>query len=330
MPRLKRKTGVSKRRDIIADRKHLKPYTTVTDALTSVMNIYITEGYRDRTMNDYRKYWDEFITTAGIMSKDNICDVTVHDIRKYIAIMLKERGLSPVTVNIRLGGVRAIFTRLEAEGVINESPVKMVRKLKTDEQRVLMLSDKQIRRLFSVIDKDSFAGFRDYVAMLTMLKCGLRANEINSVETSDVDFENRVILLPGAKNKNRKTRSVPISTKVADEIAQLVTESREYFGNSITHIFVNQFGEPMREDQLRKRMDKYARLAGLKEECRASPHSLRHTFSVNYLRGGGDIRSLQAILGHSSLESTEIYLDYSDEVVSEQYNKVNLNDSLDV
>ncbi|MGM0837727.1 MAG: tyrosine-type recombinase/integrase [Bacillota bacterium] len=330
MARMKRKIGVSKRRDIAADRTYFKTYTTVTDALTRVMNIYIAEGYRDRTMNDYRKYWEEFTTVAGVLPNDNINEVTADHLRKYIAIMLKERGLSPVTVNIRLGGIRAIFTRLEAEEVINESPAKKVRKLKTDEQRIFMLTDKQVRRLFSVLDKDSFAGYRDYCAMLTMLKCGLRSNEVNALEVGDLDFDNRVILLPGAKNKNRKTRTVPISPQVAEELAQLINESYEYFGGDITHVFTNQFGEPMRDDHLRKRMDKYARTAGLKGECRASPHSLRHTFAVNYLRGGGDIRSLQAILGHSSLESTEIYLDFTDDVVSEQYDKVLANDKLDV
>lgn len=330
MARMKRRTGVSKRREVNVGRGTVKPYKTITEALETVMNIYIAEGYRDRTMNDYRKYWQEFTEIAGFLPDENISDITADHLRKYIAFMLKERGLSPVTVNIRLGGIRAIFTRLEKEGIINESPAAKVRKLKTEEQRLLTLTDTQVRRIFKVIDRDSFAGFRDYCAMLTMLKCGLRSNEINALEISDVDLENRVILLPGAKNKNRKTRTVPISPKVAEELEQLIGETREYFGDHITHVFTNQFGEPLREDHLRKRMDKYARTSGLKDECRASPHSLRHSFAVNFLKNGGDIRTLMKVLGHSDLSTTQIYLDFTDDVVTEQYNKVIANDTLDV
>lgn len=329
MPKMKRK-GVYIRRDVNADESVIKPYITVSDALERVMNVYITEGYRDRTMNDYRKYWQEFIDTIAFMPSDNVADITVDHIRKYIADLLKKRGLSPVTVNIRLGGVRAIFNRMLAEEIINDNPTAKVRKLKTDEQRIFTLTDAQVRRLFNAVDRETFAGYRDYVAMLTMLKCGLRANEVRSLELSDVDLDNCVILLPGAKNKNRKTRTVPITKKVSDEMRQLIAETIQYFGKDITNVFTNQFGEPMRDDHLRKRMDKYSRAAGLKEEVRASPHSLRHTFAVNFLKNSGDIRTLQMILGHSDLATTQIYLDYTDERISEQYRKVSENDTLDV
>jgi len=328
MPKMKRK-GVFKRREVTVEGAEIKPYTTVVDALNHVMTIYITEGYRERTMNDYRKYWAEFIEVIGVRDNDNISDITVNHFRKYIAELLQNRKLSPVTINIRLGGIKSIFAKLAADEVIGENPAAKIFKLKTDEQKIFTLTDSQVKRLFSVIDKDTFAGYRDYVVMLVMLKCGLRANEIQSLELTDIDTENRVLLLPGAKNKNRKTRTIPITQKVCDEIVQLASESKEYF-DKVTHLFVNQFGEPMREDHMRKRMDKYARLAGLKDECRASPHSLRHTFSVNFLKNGGDIRTLQLILGHSDITTTQVYLDYSDEAVSEQYAKVTANDKLDI
>lgn len=320
MPR-KMRRGVYKRREFSVTRAPTA-YITIVDALNRVMTIFQTEGYRERTINDYRNYWSEFIETIGVRETDNINDITVNHFRLYIDTLLNVRKLSPVTINIRLGGVKSIFSKLAANDIINENPAQKVPKLKTDEQRIFTLTDKQLKRLFSVIDRDTFAGFRDYCAMLTMLKCGLRSNEINALEINDIDFENCVILLPGAKNKNRKTRVVPITKEVRDCLYDLVAETQEYFGTDVKHVFTNQYGEPMRNDHIRKRMDKYARIAGLKDECRASPHSLRHTFAVNYLKRGGDIRSLQMILGHSDITTTQIYLDYTNDDVSEQYRKV--------
>lgn len=324
MPVMRRNKAIVKRRDIVADRR-FDAGLTVTDALEAVMRIYVSEGYRDRTMDDYRKFWADF---GKIIGRRYINEVTADDIRKYITELLKTRSLSPVTVNIRLSAIRAMFNRLEGENIISDNPVTKIRKLKTDEKKIFTLTDTQVRLLFSVVDKDSFAGYRDYVAMLTLLKCGLRSNEINALDISDIDFENGVILLPGAKNKNRKTRTVPISKKVADELAQLISETREYFGPEVNRVFTNQYGEPLNDDRLRKRMDKYSRVAGLKGECRASPHSLRHTFAANFLKNGGNIRTLMAILGHSDISTTQIYLDYTDTQITEQYNEVNEKDTL--
>lgn len=327
MPRMRRNQAVVKRRDVTADRAYNNAGTTMEEALEQVMRIYIAEGYRDRTMDDYRKFWAEFV---GVIGRNYITEVTADDFRRYIAELLKKRGLSPVTVNIRLSALRAMFNRLHEERIITVSPVERVRKLKTDQAKVFTLTDAQIRRLFAAVDLDSFAGFRDYCAMLTALKCGLRSNEIHALEISDIDFDNGVILLPGAKNKNRKTRTVPMSRKVVEQLAQLIAETREYFGPGVTHVFTNQFGEPMRDDHLRKRMDKYSRKAGLKCECRASPHSLRHTFATSFLRNGGNIRVLMAILGHSDISTTQIYLDFTDDQITEQYREVETNDKLDI
>ncbi|CAG9612402.1 Tyrosine recombinase XerC [Bacillus rhizoplanae] len=321
-----RKRGIVKRREVDL-RNKLSEGITVNEALEIVMRIYESEGYRERTVRDYRKFWAQF---TDIIKREYIEKVTTEDIRKYVHHLLHTRDLSAVTVNIRLSAVRAIFNRLYSEEIIEVNPVEKVRKLRTDQQRIFTLTDDQIRRLFAMIDKDTFTGYRDYCAFLLALKCGLRSNELHSLETKDVDLDNGVILLPGAKNKNRKTRMVPMSKKVAQELAQLIAETREYFGSQVTHVFTNQFGEPMKHELLRKRVDSYARKAGLKGECRASLHSLRHTFATNFLKNGGNIRTLMSILGHSDLSTTQIYLNYTDEQVVEQYREVSEKDTLDV
>lgn len=326
MKRVKRR-AIGKRRDVDTDIVLFKPSITVNRALERVMDIYVAEGYRERTISDYRMFWAEFI---NIIDRQLITDVTKDDIRKYVNHLLKIRKLSPVTVNIRLSAIRAIFNRLEKETVIENNPVVGVRKIRVDEQKIYTLTDNQIKRLFAMVDKTSYAGYRDYVAMLVMLKCGLRINEINTLEIDDVDFDNGVILLPGRKNKNRKSRVIPMSKKVQNELAQLVTETGEYFEGLGTSVFVNSFGDALNPDHIRKRMNYYGKQASLTKECRCSPHSLRHTFAVNFLKNGGDIRTLSLILGHSDLSTTQVYLSYSDTHVVEQYMKASNNDDLEV
>lgn len=299
---------------------------TVDRALDRLMRIYEAESYRPKTIAGYRSHFAEF---ADIVRRQYLADVTEDDFRRYIAHMLNVRELSPVTINIRLASVRAMFNRLYNEGLLTRNPGERIRKLKTDEGRIFNLSDNQVRRLFSVLDVESFPQYRDYVAMLTMLKCGLRSNEITALEPRDIDFDNNVIILPGAKNKSRRTRMVPMTPKVRSEIAELTSMVREAFGD-VERVFTNQFGEELRFDLIRKRMQKYSERAGLTNEVRASPHSLRHTFAVNYLRNGGDIRSLQMILGHADLSTTQKYLDYADDVIIEKYNEASKNDKLDV
>ncbi|MGC4378967.1 tyrosine-type recombinase/integrase [Fictibacillus sp. Mic-4] len=324
MPTIRR--PVVKRRNVEAEDVFYETKITVNGALERVLNIYSAEGYRNRTINDYGKYWTEFFQI--IDNRRYISDVITDDFRKYINVLLRKRGLSPVTVNIRMNAIRAIFNRLESEGIIEDNPVKPIRKLKTDEQKVGALTEEQLKRLFAQIDKGSFAGYRDYCAMLTMLKCGLRINEINALEIDDVDFDNNVIMLPGSKNKNRKNRAVPLSPKVAVELRQLIKETQEYFGPGIKTVFVNNVGEPLNEDLIRKRMNKYGNDAGLKGECRFSPHNLRHTFAVRFLKNGGDIRTLARIMGHSDISTTQVYLNYSDDDVMSQYKKVDQIDYL--
>ncbi|MBT0952069.1 tyrosine-type recombinase/integrase [Bacillus velezensis] len=326
---LKRRQGVRNRRETDGIMKSFKAVKTVHEALEIVCELYVTENYRDRTINDYRKYWAEFTEVVGIMPSDNVTVITEDHLRSYITTMLNIRDLSPVTINIRLGGIKSILSRMTKRGLLNENPAKRVTKLRVDEKTIKMLTDSQVRRFFKMIDKDTFPGFRDYVAFLIALKCGLRSNELEGLKPEDIDFDNLVIMLPGAVNKNRKNRMVPMTEQVAEEMRQLLTEMTEYFG-TFTHVFVNQYGEKIAKDHLRKRAAKYGEMADLKKECRPSLHSLRHSFAINYLRNGGDIRSLQKIMGHADLASTEIYLDYVDDIVIEQYRKASRNDTLKI
>lgn len=281
---------------------------TVADALDKVLTVTMAEGYRPRTLKDYRRIWTwffDYLSASGANVR-YIDEVTTDHFREYIADCLT-RNLSPVTVNVRVRALKAIFNRLHEEGLIEENPAARVRKLKTDEKAVQPLTEAQFKRLLSVIDKSTFAGLRDYAAILLMYDAGLRVNEVNALEPADVDFDNCVIMLPGAKNKNRKSRAVPISESLAGLLRQLIQETEEYFG-SAPRVFTNNYGEPMEPERLRKRMYEYGKAAGLHGIVRVSPHTLRHTFALRFIQSGQSVFALQKILGHASIETTRRYV----------------------
>ncbi|GAQ18505.1 DNA integration/recombination/invertion protein [Oceanobacillus picturae] len=322
-----RRRGVVKRRDAGIKYEISRHNLHYEKALENAIRAYEAENYRPRTISDYRKNWREFFEVIG---KENVFDVTREDFRRYITQRMQLDGLAAGTINIRLGGVKSVFSRLVKDDILKESPGKDIPKLRTDENTIFAFSESQLKRLFSIIDKTTVAGYRDYVAMITMLYCGLRGNEIDSLEIKDVDLVNSVIMLPGSKNKNRKVRAVPMKKSVQEELRQLIIENQGYFGEDITHVFVNSFGEPLKHGRIRKRMHKYGESAGLNDEARVSPHSLRHTFAVRFLMNGGDIRTLQMLLGHADLSTTQVYLRYSTDNLVKQYNRASENDNLDL
>lgn len=322
---MRKKRGMVLRRDVGVHSVTQYPEFHYEVMLKKIRLIFEAENYRKRTIEEYGRHWKEFFEIIG---KTIVTDVTKEDIRKYIRIGRQVRNYAAGTVNIRLGGVKSIFSRLVKEGILEVSPAKGIPKIRLDENPIYAFSEKQLSRLFSVVDKEKYVGFRDYVALYTILYCGLRGNEIDALEISDLDFENNVIMLPGTKNKNRKVRAVPMTQEVAEHLRQLVRECQEYFGDDITHVFVNSFGEPLKHGLFRKRMSKYGKISGVSEEVRVSPHSLRHTFAIRFLKNGGDIRALQMILGHADIATTQVYLRYNAADIMDSYVKANKNDKL--
>ncbi|SEG49652.1 integrase/recombinase XerD [Bacillus sp. ok061] len=312
-----------KNRRVVKRRREVVDFIDATEELNTEMVIKIVtqafqaEGFRKRTIDDYTKLFRYFMRELNI---DKVEIITVKHVQMYINKLIS-RELAPATVNIRISALKSIFKRLHEQGYIKSNPAVDFVKLRTDEAPIFTLNNNQIKRLFCVVDKTTYAGYRDYCAMLLMLHCGLRVNEVNQLEANDLDFDNLTIMLSGAKNKNRKTRAVPMTKKIGEELRMLIDESREYFEGT-TNVFLTQDGNSIDNDLLRKRMYRYGQLAGLSKECRPSPHSLRHTFATNFLRNGGSVNALMRIMGHADITTTMRYVRLNDEAVKEQYEKV--------
>ena len=241
---------------------------------------------------------------------------------KYKKDADKVRGLSPRTANDILKILRTAFRFLVSEGLVAENPFEGVSSIKQNEKVIDILTVDELKALLNAPEQRDYADFRDYVLMNVLTDTMARINEILSLKVSDVDLSSRTITLRPEVTKTRKGRFLNISKLTARLMKELLSEVAEFESE---YIFLANYGEPLTPNHFRHRLTKYVKIAGIKKKVH--PHLFRHTAATLFLENGGDIRSLQIILGHSDLRMTMKYTHLSRQAVTiqhEQFSALNL------
>ncbi|HXT00337.1 MAG TPA: tyrosine-type recombinase/integrase [Elusimicrobiota bacterium] len=242
-------------------------------------------------------------------------DATPALLREHLAD-LRRRGQASETVARTYGGLRCAFRFWKREGLIADDPMERVERPRRERVLIRPFSPEQASRLIAGPDARTSHGLRDRAMMMLMLDSGLRISELLSLEAGRVDWLNCNAIVMG---KGRKERSVPFSAKTAQALLEYA-QSRSNSPIKSDRLFLGKTGKPICRSKARKLILRYGRAAGI-EGVRLSPHTLRHTFAVLYIRNGGDSFSLQEILGHSSLEMTRRYVNLASRDVAEQHKK---------
>lgn len=178
-----------------------------------------------------------------------------------------------------------------------------------------------------MIDTHTATGFRDWVMILALLDTGLRANELVSLSLDNINLDDGIVKVYG---KGAKERIVPIGARVQRATWKYLQRYRSQPANPLcTSLFLTRNGEPITVNRLETIIENYGRKAGI-EGTRCSPHTFRHTFAISYLRNGGDVFSLQRILGHSSLETVRIYINLAEADVKACHRKFSPADNLEL
>ena len=215
----------------------------------------------------------------------------------------QERGLSGHTINTYMRSIRAFWSWLVSEEIIDTNPFPKLRIPKPPRKVMATFSPYQIESLLRAMNSPA-EGYRDMVIVLTLLDTGLRVNELIKLKVENVWLEEGLIKVLG---KGNKERLVPIGTQIRKLLWRYITQHRpEPAQPNLDNLFLNRDGRPLTKNRVASIMKRHGTMAGL-TGIRCSPHTLRHTFAINYLRNGGDVFSLQKILGHSSLEMTKRY-----------------------
>jgi len=224
--------------------------------------------------------------------------------------------VAPATLQRKIACLRSFYRHLRREQILDRDPTSELRSPRSSARLPKVLSRDEVSRLLEQPRGTSAGALRDRALLETMYACGLRASEAIELELSQLDLEAGILRAHG---KGSKERIVPIGSKAITALTVYLERGRSRLVGlrDESRVFVNQRGGGLSRQGLYKIVQRYARSAGL--EHRMSPHTLRHSFATHLLAGGCDLRSLQEMLGHADIGTTQIYTHLSTERLRDVY-----------
>lgn len=291
--------------------------------MTKVLDSFLEylKSERNRSMHTIDGYevalrgFQQFIHSLDDELTWNTVDADV--VRDWILYLLDEKGMAPETVNMKLSALRTFYHYLLLIGEVTANPTTMLSGPKKKKHLPVFVKEQDMNRL---LDKtmfgDDFSGVRDRMVMLMLYMTGVRRAELLGLRDCDVMLQERQLKVTGKRNKQR---IIPFGEELASEIERYTNLRDKMFGGreAEEYFFVNDKGHRMVPQQLR--MIVYNRLGEVTRQQKRSPHVLRHSFATAMLNHGADLQSIQKLLGHESLTTTQIYTHLSFEELKKEY-----------
>ena len=232
---------------------------------------------------------------------------------------LKERGYVPATVARKVAAARSFFGFLIAEGIIKADPTENMSSPSVGKALPKPITISQVRHLLEQPTKiDTPEAKRDSAMLQLLYASGMRISELVALNLGDVDTEGGFVRCFG---KGHKERIVPIHEQAAKTVKQYTEEVRPQLahGKNVPALFLNARGERLTRQGFWQKLKEYAKTAEL--DVKISPHTLRHSFATHMLSGGADLRSVQELLGHANIATTQVYTHLTTEHIRRAYEK---------
>ncbi|QQE80392.1 tyrosine-type recombinase/integrase [Alicyclobacillus sp. SO9] len=276
-------------------------------------------GAAERTLEDYVKHmrWLRRFMASEYGGLDNF--VPNRDvIRAWISHMIMVQRLQPSTINIRLRTIKSMFNWAMEEKILRETPFANIELLTVPEEEFQVITKTQEQKLYDCCDLSSLTGIRSALMLCFLLDTGVRIGECVGIHAQDVDIANRSVLIRAEIAKSRKARTVFFTKRTQQLLAVYLSWHAE--NAQAPELFLNEYGNSLNKDwatKLISQLGKKAKITGV----RVSPHTLRHTFATRYIKATGDPFSLRRLLGHTSMEMVNRYVNQNTDDVREQYEK---------
>lgn len=232
-------------------------------------------------------------------------ELTPQDLRAYVAA-LHQAGYAKTSVARRLASLRSFFRFAQREGLCDSNPAKPLRNPRRERKLPHFLTTEEVGKLLLAPDVSQPMGNRDRAIFETLYSAGLRVSELVGINLNDLDLEDGLVRVRG---KGKRERLAPLGSfavkAIENWLDNRVPADKQRAGDDGDPLFLNKFGQRLTTRSIGRMLEKYLKLTGL--DARTSPHTIRHSFATHLLNGGADIRSVQELLGHKSLVTTQIY-----------------------
>ena len=268
----------------------------------------IERGRSSKTSENYSRYLERFIEFADDLKVDTITSEMVRKYRLWLSRQRTEQGneLALITQNYHLIALRGFLDYLSKRDIPSLAPNK-IELPRTHRKQVTFLHIEEIERMRQAIpDTDKLPDLRDRAIMELLFSSGLRVSELVNLDRGHINTKRREFMVRG---KGQKDRPVFISAEAAEHIDTYLSHRDD----NLAPLFLNY------SRNLERIIAKYAKLAGITKHV--SPHTMRHSFATDLLMNGADIRSVQTMLGHSSIATTQIYTHVTDAHLHDVYEK---------
>ncbi len=260
-------------------------------------------GLSENTLAAYRADVEDFLAFSGARDESDLEALSPSRLIDYVETCRRE-GLSSNTIRRRLVSVRMFYRFLLADGYVKTDPAASFESPRAWERIPEVLSVEQVQDLLDAPPADTPLGLRDRALLEILYATGARAGEACGLDVRDINFEYGFARCYG---KRRKERLVPVGEPARRAVRRYVEEARPKLlrDSGESALFLTRTGGRMSREAVWRRVKKHALAAGIPAEVH--PHTLRHSFATHLLSGGADLRSVQIMLGHADISTTEIY-----------------------
>jgi len=276
---------------------------TWSELLEAFLTMLRVEVKAPKTIRWYRQMLVPFVAYL------NEHECNRRSLQHYILSLMQKMKVTSVDAHIR--AIKAFLGFLHREEYLKENLAQCLKRPKLPKQYPYVLNDEQVHNLLRACDVSTWTGQRNYTMLLTFLDTGIRLAELIGLALRDVDLNRGALLVHG---KGGKDREVYMGRKLRKEMAKWL-KVRGFYPYE-EHVFITKTGEPLKSRGVERIVERLARKAKI-QGVRCSPHTLRHTFATNFIRNGGDVFTLQKILGHADIQTCMVYVHMSGKHVQE-------------
>lgn len=277
--------------------------------------LWLEKGLSKNTLSAYRHDISSFSDWYRGVS---LLEVQRVDLLDYLSQRLKD-GYSSRSTARSLSSLRAFYSHITVKHNLKENPTSRVDSPKLGRSLPKTLSEDEVEKLISSPDVEDYIGLRDRAMLELIYACGLRVSELISLDMLNLNLRQGVIRVIG---KGEKERLVPMGEEALDWVQRYINKGRPYLlkeDNKVSELFLSKRGKSMTRQTFWYRIKEYANKASINKDL--SPHTLRHAFATHLINHGADLRTVQLLLGHSSLSTTQIYTEVARHRMKELHNE---------